>query len=82
MNFRYVVALLLMRRRRLKFEDLKKANGQEIIPAKYNTGSSVSNRIFNPTVHLHVNGPIDTRTQHQLAAAAYDGMRRATFRNR
>lgn len=30
-NFRYVVALLLMRRKRLKFEDLKKANGQDML---------------------------------------------------
>jgi hypothetical protein len=29
--FRYVVALLLMRRRRLKFEDLKKVNGQDVL---------------------------------------------------
>lgn len=30
-NFRYVVALLLMRRKRLKFEDLKKVNGQDVL---------------------------------------------------
>jgi hypothetical protein len=30
-NFRYVVALLLMRRKRLKFEDLRKVNGQDVL---------------------------------------------------
>jgi hypothetical protein len=30
-NFRYVVTLLLMRRKRLKFEDLKKVNGQDVM---------------------------------------------------
>lgn len=30
-NFRYVVALLLMRRKRLKFEDLKKEAGQDVM---------------------------------------------------
>jgi len=30
-SFRYVVALLLMRRKRLKFEDLKKVNGQDVL---------------------------------------------------
>ncbi len=30
-NFRYVIALLLMRRKRLKFEDLKKVNGQDVM---------------------------------------------------
>jgi hypothetical protein len=31
MNFRYVIALLLMRRKRLKFEDVKKTNGPELL---------------------------------------------------
>jgi len=30
-NFRYVVALLLMRRRRLKFEEARQENGQELL---------------------------------------------------
>jgi len=30
-NFRYTVALLLMRRKRLKFEDAKQVNGQEVL---------------------------------------------------
>ena len=30
-NFRYVVALLLMRRRRLKFEEAGQENGQEVL---------------------------------------------------
>ena len=30
-NFRYIVALLLMRRKRLKFEDVKKADGIELL---------------------------------------------------
>lgn len=30
-NFRYVVALLLMRRKRFKFEEARKQNGQEIL---------------------------------------------------
>ena len=31
MNFRYVVALLLMRRRRLKFEEAFQESGQEVL---------------------------------------------------
>ena len=30
-NFRYVVALLLMRRKRFKFEDVRKLDGEEVI---------------------------------------------------
>ena len=30
-NFRYIVALLLMRRKRLKFEEARTANGQEVL---------------------------------------------------
>ncbi len=30
-NFRYVVALLLMRRKRFKFEDVRKSDGQEFL---------------------------------------------------
>jgi hypothetical protein len=52
--------------------------GEAVVPARYNTGQSSSNQ---RTLHMRVtnnfNGPIDTRTQNQIAAANYRASKRA-----
>jgi hypothetical protein len=46
-NFRYVVALLLMRRKRLRFEDARQKNGQEAIVVRC-LRDRKSYEVFNP----------------------------------
>src|SRR5262249_968192 len=46
-NFRYVVALLLMRRKRLKFEEARTENGQEILNLRC-VRTRVLHRVVNP----------------------------------
>jgi hypothetical protein len=47
MNFRYVVALLLMRRRRLKFEEAVSENSQEVLVLRC-TRTGATHRVVNP----------------------------------
>jgi hypothetical protein len=47
LNFRYVVALLLMRRKRLRFEETRVENGQEILSLRCNRTRAV-HRVLNP----------------------------------
>jgi hypothetical protein len=46
-NFRYVIALLLMRRKRLKFEQVKTEGGQEILQLRC-TRSGARHEVVNP----------------------------------
>jgi hypothetical protein len=46
-KFRYVVALLLMRRRRLKFEEVRTENGQEVLRLRDPRGRDV-HPVVNP----------------------------------
>jgi hypothetical protein len=47
LNFRYVLALLLMRRKRLKFEDVKTEDGQEYLLLRCSRTRTL-HRILNP----------------------------------
>jgi hypothetical protein len=47
LRFRYVVALLLMRRRRLRFETARQEGGQEILEVRC-TRSGVRHAVINP----------------------------------
>lgn len=49
-NFRYVIALLLMRRKRLKFEQVKTENGQEILQLRC-TRSGAHHQVINPRLN-------------------------------
>jgi hypothetical protein len=49
LNFRYVVALLLMRRRRFKFEEVRKEAGQEVL-CLCCTRTSAHHRVINPNL--------------------------------
>ena len=55
-NFRYVVALLLMRRKRLKFEEARKAAGQEVLVLRCTRGGE-RHEVVNPAL-----------TEEQMAA--------------
>ncbi len=46
-RFRYVVALLLMRRKRFRFEEAKKENGQELLCLRC-TRTGAKHRVLNP----------------------------------
>jgi hypothetical protein len=46
-NFRYVIALLLMRRKRLKFEQVKTEGGQELLQLRC-TRTGVRHEVVNP----------------------------------
>jgi hypothetical protein len=46
-NFRYVVALLLMRRKRLKFEEARKEGGQELLVLRC-TRTGARHQVVNP----------------------------------
>lgn len=56
--------------------------GEAVVPAKYNNGDGGGNRTTNTTTHVHINGPVDTRSRNQIAAAAYEGTRRGVAKNR
>jgi hypothetical protein len=47
LNFRYVVALLLMRRKRFKFEEARVENGQEILVLRC-VRTRTAHRVINP----------------------------------
>lgn len=47
LHFRYVVTLLLMRRKRLKFEDVKTLHGEEFLVV-YSTRDKNKYEVFNP----------------------------------
>ena len=46
-RFRYVVALLLMRRKRFRFEEAKKENGQELLCLRC-AGTGTRHEVLNP----------------------------------
>ena len=48
-NFRFVVALLLMRRRRLKFEEARTEDGQEVLYLRCNQ-TGTHHRVVNPNL--------------------------------
>ena len=48
-NFRYVLALLLMRRKRLKFEDVRTENGQEVLRLRCPQTRSI-HEVANPAL--------------------------------
>ena len=48
-NFRFVVALLLMRRRRLKFEEARTEDGQEVMYLRCNQ-TGTHHRVVNPNL--------------------------------
>ncbi len=48
-NFRFVLALLLMRRRRLKFEEARTEDGQEVLYLRCNQ-SGTHHRVINPNL--------------------------------
>lgn len=47
LSFRYILALLLMRRKRLRFEDAQREDGREILLLR-DTRSKVCHRVVNP----------------------------------
>jgi hypothetical protein len=49
-NFRYVVALLLMRRKRFKFEEAKQVNGQEVLVLRC-TKTREAYEVINPRLN-------------------------------
>jgi hypothetical protein len=49
-NFRYVVALLLMRRKRFKFDEARQVNGQEVLVLRC-TRSRESYEVVNPRLN-------------------------------
>ncbi len=49
LNFRYVVALLLTRRRRLKFEEVVKVDGQEVLCLRC-ARTGARHRVVNPSL--------------------------------
>jgi hypothetical protein len=51
--------------------------GEAIIPAKYNTALGGGFTVHN---HFSLSGPVDTRTQDQIAASAAQGVHRASRR--
>lgn len=53
--------------------------GEKIVPAAQNNGSG--NGFGNVSMNFVLNSPADTRTQQQIAANAYAGLRRAAMRN-
>lgn len=54
--------------------------GEAVIPAQYNKKGALGGS-FQVTNHFTISGPVDTRTQDQIAAAAARGVQRATSRN-
>jgi hypothetical protein len=48
-NFRYVLALLLMRRRRMKFEDVRTENGREMLGLRCSQ-TKVVHQVVNPSL--------------------------------
>lgn len=55
--------------------------GEAIIPAAYNRGNISGGGGLTVHNHFTVSGPIDTRTQTQIAASASIGVRRGAARN-
>lgn len=53
--------------------------GEKIVPAAQNNGSS--NGFGNVSMNFVLNSPADARTQQQIAANAFAGLRRAAMRN-
>jgi hypothetical protein len=53
--------------------------GEKIVPAAQNNGSS--NGFGNVSMNFVLNSPADMRTQQQIAANAFAGLRRAAMRN-
>ncbi len=54
--------------------------GERIIPAAQNKGGGQGSP-FSVTNHFHIAGPVDSRTQDQIAAAAARATQRAMYRN-
>jgi hypothetical protein len=52
--------------------------GEAVIPAKYNKGGAGGGMSINQ--QFHINGPVDTRTQYQIAEQAARGARIASLR--
>jgi hypothetical protein len=57
--------------------------GEAIIPARYNSsgGAGASGGVIHAPMSFNFSGPVDTRTQGQVYAAAYRGLMAARARN-
>jgi hypothetical protein len=54
--------------------------GEAIVPARYNTPGAGGIQSMHVQNHFTINGPVDSRSQDQIAAAAYRGTSRAVRR--
>jgi len=54
--------------------------GERIVPAAQNKGGGQGDP-FQVVNHFHISGPVDSRTQDQIAASAARATQRAMYRN-